>query len=109
MRLIIGGYSQGKTEYVMQNYDNAGEHIFILNDWAREIFDKKRDPIPELRKKTEKDPDIIIITDEIGNGIVPADRQEREFREWIGRLQIKLAEQADEVIRVMCGIGQKIK
>ena len=54
-------------------------------------------------------PDSIVISDEIGNGIVPLDNFEREYRERTGRILVKLAEQADEVVRVICGIGQKIK
>ena len=37
------------------------------------------------------------------------DKTERDFREWIGRVQVLLAKEADEVIRVICGIGQRIK
>ena len=52
---------------------------------------------------------MICITDEVGKGLVPADRGERLFREKVGRIQISLAEKADEVIHVTCGIGRKIK
>ena len=51
----------------------------------------------------------MIISDEIGNGIVPVDAFERDYRERTGRMLITLASQADEVVRVICGIGQKIK
>ena len=40
MILIIGGAFQGKREYAETNYENAGEHIFYLNTWARGIFEK---------------------------------------------------------------------
>ena len=50
-----------------------------------------------------------MISDEIGNGIVPMDAFEREYREQTGRILIELAKEAEEVIRVICGIGQKIK
>ena len=51
----------------------------------------------------------VIISDEIGNGIVPVDPFEREYRERAGKILITIAERADEVERVICGIGQKIK
>ena len=57
----------------------------------------------------EKEPDCIIISDEVGNGIVPADAFEREYRERTGRILVELAGRADEVVRVVCGISQKIK
>ncbi len=54
-----------------------------------------------------KYPDCILISDEIGNGIVPMDAFEREYREQTGRILIELAKEAEEVTRVICGIGQK--
>ena len=57
----------------------------------------------------ERHPDCIIISDEIGNGIVPLDGFEREYRERTGRMLVELADRAEEVIRVICGIGQRIK
>ncbi len=57
----------------------------------------------------EENKDTIVIADEIGNGIVPLDAFEREYREQTGRAEILLAKKADEVVRVICGIGQKIK
>ena len=53
--------------------------------------------------------DFIIICDEIGNGIVPIDPFEREYRERVGRILVQLAKRAEEVERIICGIGQKIK
>ena len=52
---------------------------------------------------------IISITDEIGYGIVPVDRMEREYREQTGRVCTRLAAYSEKVYRVMCGIGQVIK
>ena len=53
--------------------------------------------------------DCILISDEIGNGIIPLEAFEREYRERMGRILILLAKRAEEVERVICGIGQKIK
>ena len=63
----------------------------------------------EILEFIDNAPDCIVISDEIGNGIVPLDSFEREYRERTGRILVKLAEQADEVVRVICGIGQRIK
>ena len=54
-------------------------------------------------------PDCIIISDEIGNGIVPMEHEEREYRELTGRLLCELANKADRVERIVCGIGERIK
>ena len=54
-------------------------------------------------------PAVILVTDEIGYGIVPVDRMEREYREQTGRVCTELAAYSEKVYRVMCGIGQVIK
>lgn len=109
MIVIIGGYAQGKREYARQHYANADERMFLLNSWVREKFENNENAVEELKNYIEKNPDTIFITEEVGNGIVPAERSDREFRDYIGAVQIELADTADEVIRVFCGIGQRLK
>ncbi len=53
--------------------------------------------------------DAIIICDEVGLGIVPVIKEERVYRQAVGRLCCRLAEKADSVERVFCGIAMKIK
>ena len=47
--------------------------------------------------------------EEMGCGIVPAEHGERQFREMNGRVNCLFAEQAEQVIRVIAGVGQRIK
>ena len=54
-------------------------------------------------------PDRVIVTDEIGGGIVPTDPMERTWREETGRVCCRLAVEAEQVWRVNCGLGQRIK
>lgn len=132
MKLVIGGYSQGKLNYIVQNSDadnyvifdgvlpeenilqemNLQEKTIIINhfhNWIRNCMIQQENPEKEILIFISKYPDSIIISDETGNGIVPVDAFEREYREGLGRILIKLASRADEVVRVICGIGQKIK
>lgn len=134
MKLVIGGRAQGKLNYVLQHmtdenyqiYDGVlpdGEELFnrsnrneilIVNHfhkWVNKELKENRNPEEKLKAFLERATDIncVIISDEIGNGIVPVDAFEREYRERTGRMLIKLAEQADEVVRVLCRIGQTIK
>ena len=51
----------------------------------------------------------ILITDEIGCGIVPADPFDRAYREMVGRYCCSLADGAEQVWRICCGLGQRIK
>ncbi|HHW66551.1 MAG: hypothetical protein PWP07_1381 [Epulopiscium sp.] len=132
MKLVIGGYAQGKLNYILQEinadhyvvFDGSipdeiqlkkameqGKNIIInhLHSWVRECIAKGGNPEEEILSFLQKNPEAIIISDEIGNGIVPMDPFEREYRERTGRILVSLASLADEVVRVLCGIGQKIK
>ena len=51
----------------------------------------------------------IVIATEVGGGLVPTDPAERAAREAAGRLSCLLAERADTVIRVCCGLPQVLK
>ena len=51
----------------------------------------------------------IVIATEVGCGVIPIDAYEREKREAAGRLACALAQRADTVIRVCCGIPQLLK
>ena len=123
MILIIGGAYQGKTEYAKEKYGvntdriydaeipKETEGLFIidhLHEYIKKQMKEGKDPETELLELKDL-PGCILISNEIGNGIVPMDPFEREYRERTGRILIKLAKEAKEVIRVSCGIGQKIK
>lgn len=57
----------------------------------------------------EENPNRILVTDEIGYGIVPVDVFERRYREEAGRICCQAAREAAQVWRVCCGLGQRIK
>lgn len=127
MKLVIGGYAQGKCNYVLQDYDMEmveiwdgeipentvrSKEIVVINhlhNWIRERIAQGECPEEEIFAFVEKYPDCVLISDEIGNGIVPIEAFEREYRERTGRILVELAKKAKEVERVICGIGQKIK
>jgi adenosylcobinamide kinase/adenosylcobinamide-phosphate guanylyltransferase len=54
-------------------------------------------------------PEILIVSNELGYGVVPMEKADRLWREAAGRICCALASRADEVVRVVCGIGQRIK
>ena len=51
----------------------------------------------------------VVIATEVGGGVVPATPEERAAREAAGRLACLLADRADRVIRVFCGIPTVLK
>ena len=52
---------------------------------------------------------IILVTNEIGMGIVPIDALSRRFRDVAGRLNQQVAAVADRVILTVCGLAMTIK
>lgn len=134
MKLVIGGYAQGKLCYVMQHFSIDKENVVDMTDekklldediektddeasivlyhfhiWMKNELAEDNNPEEKLEKILKRFPDCVIISDEVGNGIVPMDAFDREYRDRLGRILISLAKEADEVVRVICGIGQKIK
>ena len=128
MKLVIGGKAQGKLNYVLSKYHLQEELVWdgVLPDntvlqqrgtvvmnhfhlWMRNCISNGGCPEDEILSLLDCQDDLIIISDEIGNGIVPLEPFEREYRERVGRILVQLAERAEEVERVICGIAQKIK
>ncbi len=52
---------------------------------------------------------VIIVSNEVGMGIVPVDRLTRLYRDIVGRANQEIASEADEVYLVVSGISMKIK
>ena len=108
MILVIGGRAQGKSAYVKENY--PGREVFDnFEEWFRKKMSSGEDAEKEAELFMEKYPDAVVISDEVGCGIVPLDKFEREYRERLGRFLIKIAERSERVVRIFCGIGTVIK
>ncbi len=52
---------------------------------------------------------VIFVTNEVGSGIVPGDALSREYRDLAGLANQLVAEAADEVYLVTCGLATEIK
>lgn len=139
MKLVIGGAYQGKLSYAKEAYqagdgwidgaacsldgeidtcrgiyhfheyvkrllqsgqlDGNNSHLIDMEQWAETFADKL----------CRRNPDILIVSNELGYGIVPMEKSDRQWRELTGRLCTCLARQADEVVRVVCGVGMRLK
>jgi adenosylcobinamide kinase/adenosylcobinamide-phosphate guanylyltransferase len=53
--------------------------------------------------------DVIVVTNEVGLGIVPADRLSRTFRDWLGLFNQRLAAAADVVYLMVSGLAVDVK
>lgn len=52
---------------------------------------------------------VVVVSNEVGQGIVPENALARRFREAQGRLNIALAAQADQVLHVVAGLTHTLK
>lgn len=113
MMLVIGATAAGKRDYVRAlGYAEADIADGVLD--ARPVLDNLQNIVfadPEgsaalygaLLQKA------VVICDEVGCGVIPADARARAAREATGRLCNRLAAAADTVVRVVCGIPAVIK
>lgn len=109
MIFIIGGAYQGKTEYVSRHF---GEEYRVVNQYHQIIRNQLMQglsPLEEAEMLLQNEDKLVIISDEVGYGLVPVDAFEREYRELCGRVSCYLADKAEQVIRVVCGVGMQIK
>lgn len=139
MELWIGGRAQGKLSLALQKHQGAkvwdisemdvndkdGFFRFLegapkdgkiiwnhFHMFVKRALSQEMEPLEiweTVSDFVDKQPNLIIICDEIGNGIVPMEQEERRYREETGRMLCKLAVKADSVERIFCGIPVKIK
>ncbi len=107
MILITGGAFQGKTKYALESFGDKYKIENKYHESVRAQLINGQDPLKEAEALIKDD--VIVITDEIGCGLVPVDSFERKYRDVNGRVNCFLAENAEQVIRVICGIGKRIK
>ena len=120
MKLYIGGCAQGKMDYVARktgltpvpvdmNTALTAPLITGFHRIIREVLSSGADPEAYAEKLVAENPDAVVISDEVGMGIVPLDRDERIWREAVGRALCVIARHAVSVERIACGYGVKIK
>lgn len=122
MELVIGGVGQGKQAYVQKKYGYSKKEMFRspsgrrnepvfahLEQWVKESLSAGQDPAKELEALLLSGFDGVILCDEVGCGVVPAVAEDRLWRETVGRLCCRLAQQADTVTRIFCGLPMSLK
>lgn len=108
MRLYIGGAYQGQEELARQ--ENPGADVIEdFHEVIRRVMAKGGDPRSYAQKLCRERPAAVIVSNEVGAGVVPMDAEERAWREGVGRALCVIAQAAETVTRVVCGIGVRIK
>ena len=116
MILLIGGVGQGKLAYALEKTGCTPEDvardpasartkpIFAgLAEWVRSH------PGEGIGDLLEANPNVVLLCDEVGCGVVPVDPAERAWREEVGRLCCELAQKAARVERIFCGLSLVLK
>ena len=117
MKLVIGGAFQGKLDFakkmtgketgwadgaaVSKEELSACSGVYDFQELVRRWL--------LLEEETGTAPEICIVTNELGYGVVPIEPFDRKWREKTGRICTELAAKADSVTRVVCGIGILLK
>lgn len=62
-----------------------------------------------VKELIQKNPTVILEITQLGCGVVPMDSFDRLYRETVGRIGCRLAQQAEQVYLVNCGIPKRLK
>ena len=124
MWLITGGAFQGKLECAMKmrpglqwadgevcgpaDIEGCGG-IYHFHQFIRRWLQGGRTKEELTDLVLSREDGIVIVTDEIGCGLVPVDEFERYYREETGRICVCLGERAERVYRVVCGVPVRLK
>lgn len=120
MKLYIGGCHQGKTAYVLSQTGLrpvpctpeealSAPTVNSFHLLCRSILEENGDLNAYVDALLTRNPGAVVVSDEIGLGVVPLDPFERRWREETGRALCRLAAASDQVERIVCGIGVRLK
>ena len=103
MIFVTGPLFAGKKEYVCQALGWSEEDLSTKAAWDVQDLAAQAEDLEALAD------DLSAQYPEVGGGVVPMDPAQRMAREAAGRLACLLAQRAETVIRVCCGLPQALK
>lgn len=126
MVLITGGAFQGKRSAAKRLYKLSDgefisgaecdfEEVFSAaavadyHELVRRLLADGRDVSAFTEKLCRENPNAVILINEVGCGIIPLEKNDRIYREEVGRAGCILAENSETVLRVFCGIAEAVK
>ena len=124
MEMIIGGAYQGKEAYARQRHPEivwtdgalaaeeellSAQGVLRLEEYIKKELAEGRSLAGLAEKLWSKNPEVVLVSCEVGCGVVPVTPQERAYRETVGRVCTELAGHSSRVTRVICCIGTVIK
>ena len=123
MIFVFGGAHQGRGEFVRglgySEIRTADEETRIpdfstgavrgLEHWALGCVQRGEEPAALLAATEDAWRDCALIGTDFSCGVVPMDAETRAWREANGRLNNYLAQRAERVVRMFCGLPQELK
>ena len=126
MDLIIGGAFQGKLDYARSKYGYQDGDIYICREDTPEIDFMKPciayleeftlacvrcgiDPVQYLKDHWEDGRQSTFLCMDISSGVVPIEKEMRLWRNENGKVCQYLSKEASSVVRIFCGLEQKLK
>ena len=122
--MITGVAYHGKLEYAKTEYQDltceessrlsreelfAAEGVLNFHEFIRREIKAGREVSDLAEALIRKNPKVVLVSQEVGYGVVPIDAFDRKYREAVGRVCTRLAAYSHKVTRVACGIGMVIK
>jgi adenosylcobinamide kinase / adenosylcobinamide-phosphate guanylyltransferase len=106
----------GSLDYVLEAADGWSVVLFdSLTLWvSARMLGGGESEIPEeferfLERASTRPEPVILVSDEVGLGVVPESREGRQFRDLLGLVNQRAAAAAKEVHLCVAGIAQRIK
>lgn len=107
MIFITGPLFAGKRDYIRAALGWTAEELEKNAVWDVQDLAAGNADLEALADDLAERP--VVIATEVGGGVIPADPRERADREAAGRLACLLADRADTVVRVYCGMPRALK
>ena len=124
MILILGGAYQGKRSYAQQKFHLKDEEVFTcqgteidfskpcihkIQEFTYACVQEGKDALTYFKMHEQEFENRILICQDLFCGVVPLGADLRAWRQNTGLLCQYLAQKADSVIRIYCGLEQKLK
>ncbi len=98
---IIPGFTENQI-VILDCLSLLLNNWIFIDDCSEEQFFERAHALSSAIERTEAQ--VIMVTNEVGQGIVPADEITRKYRDWLGWLNQEIARVSSSVILVVAGI-----
>lgn len=120
MMLVIGGKACGKEDWARQTLQAdpvactpeqaiTAPAILDFHETVRALIADGADIEQYIARLCSRNPNAVVLCDEVGMGVIPLLQEERLWREAVGRACCLLQKECAQVVRVVCGIPIYIK